>query len=102
MRDPWTIPVLLVLAGLVGHAVGARPAQAQTPALPFSIGETVTISLQGGTHRCRIEEIRGMFARCGDPSGPPVGGYGLGQPDQAQSWVNLAVVEWVTKPRQQK
>ena len=102
MRQSWSVPVLLALAALAGYAVGARPVQAQAQSLPFTIGETVTISLQGGTHRCRIEEIRGAFARCGDPSGPPVGGYGLRQPDQAQSWVNLAVVEWVTKPREQK
>ena len=102
MRHPWSVPVLLALATVAGYAAGSRPVQAQTEALPFAIGEIVTISLQGGTHRCRIEEIRSMFARCGDPSGPPVGGYGLRQPDQAQSWVNLAVVEWVTKRREQK
>ena len=102
MRHSWSVPVLLALAALAGYAVGTRPVQAQSQALPFATGETVTITLQEGTHRCRVEEIRGTFARCGDPSGPPVGGYGLRQPDQAQSWVNLAVVEWVTKPKEQK
>jgi hypothetical protein len=103
MRSPWSVPVLLALAVLAGYAVGALPLQAQAQPLPFAIGETVTISLQGGAHRCRIEEIRGTFARCGDPSGPPIGGFGVSGPAANQSsWVNLAVVEWVTKPREQK
>jgi hypothetical protein len=103
MRHPWSVPVLLALAALAGYAAGARPVQAQGEPLPFAMGETVTISIQGGTHRCRIEEIRGMFARCGDPSGPPIGGFGVrGQAADQSSWVNLAVVEWVTKPRQQR
>ena len=103
MRNPWTVALLLVLAALAGYAVSTRPVQAQAQALPFAIGETVTISLQGGTHRCRIEEIRGTFARCADPSGPPVGGFGVrGQPADQSSWVNLAVVEWVITPREQR
>jgi hypothetical protein len=103
MRHRWSVPVLLVLAALAGYAVGARPVQAQAQPWPFALGESVTISLQGGTHRCRIEEIRGMFARCGDPSGPPINGFGVrGQPADQSSWVNLAVVEWVTKPTERR
>ena len=102
MRHPWSVPALLALAALAGYAIGPRPLQAQAQPLPFAIGETVTISLQGGTHRCRIEEIRGTFARCGDPADPPVGGFGVRQPTDDQSWVNLALVEWVTKPRERK
>ena len=101
MRHSWSVPVLLALAALVGYAVGTRPVQAQAQVLPFAIGETVTITLREGTHRCRIEEIRGTFARCGTPSGPPVGGFGVRQPTSDQ-WVNLAVVEWVIKPSEQK
>lgn len=103
MRDPWSVPVLLVLAALGGYAVGTRPVQAQPQTLPLVIGETVNISLQGsGTHRCRVEEIRGTFARCGDPSRQPVGGFGVRQPSDDQSWVNLANVEWVTKRTEQR
>ena len=103
MRHPWTVPVLLVLAAIAGCAIGARPVQAQADSVPFAVGETVTFSLQAsGTHRCRVKEIRGTFARCGDPSGPPVGGFGVRQPTSDQSWVNLAVVEWVTKRREQR
>lgn len=103
MRRSWSVPVLLVLAAASGYTVGTRPVQAQAQLLPFTSGETVTITLQGGTHRCRIEEIRGAFARCGDPSGPPVGGFGVNQrPPDRSSWVNLAVVEWVVTPRAQR
>ena len=103
MRLSWSVPVLLALAALAGYATGAGPVQAQAQPLPFAIGETVTISLQSGSTRCRIEEIRGAFARCGDPSSPPIGGFGVrGQPADQSSWVNLAVVEWITKPREQR
>ena len=102
MRLSWSVPVLVALAAVAGYAAGARPVQAQAEPVPFAIGETVTISLQGGTHRCRIEEVRGTFARCGDPSRPPVGGFGVNQSPEQPSWVNLAVVEWVMKPREQR
>ena len=102
MRHPWSVPVLLALAALAGYAAGARPVQAQSQPLPFAIGETVTISVQGATNRCRIEEIRGAFARCGDSSSPPVGGFGVRQPSSDQSWVNLGVVEWVIKRSEQR
>ena len=102
MRHSCSAPVLLVLAAVAGYALGTPPVRAQPQPLPFAIGDTVTISLQGGTTRCRIEEIRGTFARCADPSGPPVGGYGVRQPADQSSWVNLAVVEWVTKPGEQR
>ena len=102
MRHSWSVPVLLGFAALAGYASGARPVQAQVQPLPFAVGETVTISLQGGTNKCRIEEIRGTFARCGDPSSAPIGGFGVRQASDDQSWVNLAVIEWVTKPRERK
>ena len=102
MRHPWSVPVLLALAALAGYATGTRPVQAQAQTLPFAIGETVTITLQEGTHRCRIEEIRGTFARCGSPSSTPIGGFGVRQPSSDQSWVNLSVVEWVIKPSEQR
>jgi hypothetical protein len=101
MRHSWSVPVLLALAALAGYAAGARPVQAQMDALPFSTGDVVTFSLQPeGTLRCRIEETRGAFARCGDPSGPPTVRYGDRQPDQ--QWVNVASVKSVSKPQGQR
>jgi len=83
MRDSWSVPVLLALAALAGYAAGARTVQAQTEALPFSTGDTVTFFFQseGSSWKCRIDEIRGGFARCGDPSSPQVVRYGDRQPD---------------------
>ena len=96
MRHSWSFPVLLALAALAGYAAGARPVQAQSDTFPFSIGDTVTFNLQpDGTWKCRIEEIRGTFARCGDPSGPPTVRYGDRQPDQ--QWMNVAAVRSVSK-----
>jgi hypothetical protein len=97
MRDSWSVPVLLALAALAGYAAGARPVQAQTEALPFSTGDTVTLYFHGdgGSWKCRVEEIRGGFARCGDPSGPQVVRYGDRQPDL--QWVNVAAIKWVSK-----
>ena len=96
MRHLSVVPILLALAALAGYAAGARPVQAQVEALPFSTGDTLTFSLQGdGVWKCRIEEIRGTFARCGDPSGPPTVRYGDRQPDQ--QWVNVVAVRSFSK-----
>ena len=97
MRYPRSVPVLLAIATLAGYAVAARPVQAQTEALPFSVGDTVTFSFNGGgSRRCRIEELRGRFARCGDPSASRVVRYG--DPQMDREWINVAVVEWATTP----
>ena len=98
MRHPWSVPVLLALAALAGYA--ARPVQAQTEPLPFSTGDTVTFSNPEGTWKCRIEEIRGTFALCGDPAGPQVVRYGDRQPDQR--WVNVAAVASIWKAPAQR
>ena len=101
MRHPWSVPVLLALAALAGYATGAAPTQAQTQALPFVTGDIVTFRFQtDGSWQCRIEEIRGTFALCGDPAGPQVVRYGDRQQDQR--WVNVAAVWSVSKAPVQK
>ena len=101
MRRSWFIPALLALAVIAGYTAGTRPVQAQTEALPFSIGDIVTFSLQDDrSWKCRIEEIRGAFARCGDPSGPSPVRYGDRQPEQ--QWVNVAAVKSLSKAQSQR
>jgi hypothetical protein len=101
MRHNWFVAVLLALAALAGYAAGTRPVEAQAEAFPFQVGDTVRVSFQnGGTRPCWIQEIRGTFARCGntaDREGPTIG-----RRAPEQEWVNVAVVEWVTRPREQR
>jgi hypothetical protein len=101
MRHPWTVPVLLALTALAGYAGGARPVQAQAEAFPFQVGDIVTFSFQGGggSRPCRIEEMKGAFARCGSPDrqGPTIGGR-----KPLEEWVNVAVVEWAMRVREDK
>ena len=101
MRYPWCFPVLLALTALAGYAAGARPVQAQAEAFPFQIGDVVTFSFpDDGRRDCRIEDLRGYFARCGNPSQHQTSI--IGQPERREEWVNLAAVKWVTKSRQQR
>jgi hypothetical protein len=96
MRRSIVAPALLALAALAGYAAGARPLQAQSEALPFTTGETVTFEFaNGGTRDCRIEDIKGVFARCGnlsDRQGPTIG-----RREAPEDWVNAAAVQGVRR-----
>ena len=95
MRPRPSIAFVLALTALAGYAAGARPATAQTELLPFRVGSVVTFSFDSaGTRTCRIEELRGAFARCVDPDTPTIIRYGTPEPDA--EWVNVAEVELVT------
>jgi len=97
MPHRWSVPVLLILAALAGYAAASRPVQAQAEQWPFSSGEVITLTFPGGATRpCSIEEIKGMFARCGTGQRQPLS---IGQRERPEEWVNLAQVEWITKPR---
>jgi hypothetical protein len=101
MRHSWFVAVLLALAALAGYAAGARPAEAQSQPWPFSIGEIVAFRYaDNGSRECRIAEVNGMFALCVPPSerqGPTIG-----RPEPPEEWINIAVVERVTRPREQR
>ena len=101
MRHRWSIPILLALAAVAGYAAGARPVTAQSLVSPVAVGDTVVFSFQDGDSRqCRIEQVRGTFALCGDV--PPRFGPTIGRSQQPEQWVNVAVVEWVSKGLQQR
>lgn len=101
MRHSWTVPVLLILAALAAYTLTTRPVRAQGAGWPFEVGDIVTFSFQDGDSRqCRIDDIRGSFARCGNTSdrhGPTIG-----RREPPEEWVNASVVEWVTKQRQER
>jgi hypothetical protein len=101
MRHPWFVTVLLALALLTGYAVGARPAQAQAQPLPFPIGEIVTFRYaDNGSRDCRVTQIRGMFALCEPAVERQSPTYG--RPEPPEEWINIAVVERVTRPRDRR
>jgi hypothetical protein len=94
------VPLLLALSALTGYAAGARPVEAQSEPLPFQKGETVTFRYaDNGSRDCRIAEIRGMFALCAAAERQvPT----FGRPEPPEEWINIAVVERVQRPRQQR
>lgn len=100
MRHSWTVALLLVLS-LTAYTLTTKSVRAQGAAWPFEVGDIVTFSFQDGDSRqCRIDEIRGSFARCGSPSDQH--GPTIGRREPPEQWVNASVVEWVTKQREQK
>jgi hypothetical protein len=101
MRHPWLFTVLLALAAIGGYAAGTTPVQAQADGLPFQVGDVVALSFQDKVQRqCRIAEVRGMFARCGDAA--DIQRFGIARREPPEDWVNMAVVEGVTRSRDQR
>ena len=101
MRHRWSVPVLLALAALGGYAVGARPVQAQDERFPFQQSDTVTVAFHDhSTRSCWIREIKGTFARCG--SAAEREGPAIGRREPPEEWLNLAVVEGITKRNEQR
>jgi hypothetical protein len=65
------------------------------------MGEIVTFTFQDADSRqCRIDQIQGMFVRCGDPADRQ--GPTIGRREPPEQWVNVAVVEWVTRAREHR
>jgi hypothetical protein len=72
---------------------------AQTDALPFAVGETVTLWLEQGTPQpsmgstveCAVAEIRGGYVKCGPRN--RIGGTST----QTERWLALRYVVQVTK-----
>ncbi|HMC76705.1 MAG TPA: hypothetical protein VKH34_06220 [Vicinamibacterales bacterium] len=69
MVNRWSAAVFVV-GILAGYALSAPAATAQSPALPFVVGDTVTLSLDknGPVSQvsCRVGLVRGDYVRC-DP-----------------------------------
>jgi hypothetical protein len=100
MRHPWSVAAVLTLVALAAYFAGAHPVAAQSDIWPFSAGETVTLEFaDGATRQCRVEEIKGGFARCGNPADRQ--GSTIGRREPPESWVNVAVVKGLTRPMTQ-
>ena len=101
MRHSWSVPVLLVLGAVAGYGAGTRQVQAQSEPLPFKTGEIVMLRFaDDGGHECRITEIKGMFALCDSPSERR--GFTIGRPEPPEEWINILIVERVTRPRERR
>ena len=101
MRHAWSVPVLLVLAALAGYTLTTKPVRAQEEPFPVRVGDKVELALQDdGRWQCRIEEIKGVFARCSNPSERQ--GSTVGRPEPAEEWVNVTAVKWIKKAKDQR
>jgi hypothetical protein len=91
----------LALAAIAGYAAATAPLGAQGDVYPFQIGEVVTFGYpDNGRRDCRIEEIKGVYARCGSPverSGPT---YGRREPPD--EWINVMQVERIIKQTRER
>ena len=70
MVNRWSVAVFVV-GILAGYALSAPAATAQSPALPFAIGDTVTLRFEKSAYdesqvTCRVGLVRGDYVRC-DP-----------------------------------
>ena len=101
MRSSWMVPVLLVLAALAGYTLTTKPVRAQGEPFPFQVGDKVEFALQDDSRwQCQIEEIKGAFARCGNPSERQ--GSTIGRPEPPEQWLNITAVKWVKKAKGQR
>jgi hypothetical protein len=67
MLNRWSAAVFVV-GILAGYALSAPPATAQSPALPFVVGDTVTLRYDKNAPEsqvtCQIGLVRGDYVRC--------------------------------------
>ena len=100
MLNRWSL-VFLVLGVLVGYAMAGAPVGAQTEALPFGVGESVTLWYAkdaappelGNSVHCAVEEIRGGYVKCGRRSRISGG-------EAPDRWLTLKYVVQINKTQQ--
>lgn len=98
MLNRWSL-LTLALGVVVGYTFSGTSLQAQTDALPFAVGETVTLwygkdtgtPMFGTSVECAVAEIRGGYVRCGPRN--RVGG----DSGRSERWFTLKYVVLVTK-----
>jgi hypothetical protein len=98
MLNRWSL-LMLTLGALVGYTFTNTSVQAQADALPFAVGETVTLwygkdtstPSYGTSVECAVAEIRGAYVRCG-----PRNRVGGGS-DRGERWFTLKYVVLIAK-----
>lgn len=98
MINRWSL-VAVLLGVLAGYSLSGRSVQAQTDALPFAVGDTVTLwygtesaaPAFGTSVECVVAEFRGGYVRCGRNS--RIGGSS----DRTARWLSTKYVVAVTK-----
>ena len=93
------LAVLLVGLGIVaGYGAGGMGTSAQGDALPFGVGDTVTLwyvkhgesPTAGSSVPCVVGDIRGTFVRCGERSR-------IGGSNRSERWFSLKYVSAIEK-----
>jgi hypothetical protein len=76
--------ILVITAGVIlaGYAAATR-ASAQNQALPFTVGDTISLRYESAARPCRVEAIRGQFVKCQN------------EPDE--NWFNLNATIFIAK-----
>jgi hypothetical protein len=86
----------LVLGLTAGYAIAGPATQAQDNALPFAVGDTITLHFEeqgqtpatGSSTRCAVAEIRGIYVKC-TPSRAPR--------EPVETWISLKSVAQITR-----
>ena len=95
MLNRWS--TLTLIAGLAaGYALAGPVTEAQDNALPFAVGDTITLDFEeqgqalaiGPSTRCAVAEIRGGYVRC-TPSRTAR--------DPVEAWISLKSVARITR-----
>jgi hypothetical protein len=97
MWNRWSL-LMVILGALGGYAVASPSVTAQSEALPFAVGETVTLWYGEGTStpaigtsvECTVAEVRGSYVKCTPRSR-------IAGSDRAERWLTLKYVVQITK-----
>ena len=101
MLNRWSA-ALFVVGILAGYALSAPPATAQSPALPFAVGDTVTLRYDKNAPEsqvtCQVGVVRGDYIRC-DPRESADAAFAT---ETRESWRSLKTVVQIIKIQERR
>lgn len=101
MLNRWSAAVFVV-GILAGYALSAPPATAQSPALPFTVGDTVTLRYDKNAPEssvtCWVGVVRGDYVRC-DPRDTGDASFIT---ESRESWRSLRSVVQIIKTQERR